>query len=213
MLISTIGIISLIVFLISFLLYHYVDTIRRQATEKIRLETDKSSIILSVKENELNTKRHEIASLIRDIQLLKTHNTDLSTYIQSLESTYEDKLKAWKIQEEKRIREDAVARSRQVQKGFAAEAFAPLDLEYDRRDYRFLGDPVDFVIFSGSSAIKDGTKDVIDEIIFLDIKTGESTLNTTQRRIRDAISKGRVRFGTYNTDTKIPRYWGITSDD
>lgn len=160
-----------------------------------------------IKHQEIARIESEKLLLLKEVQILRTNNADLFSRISQLESHYNEKMKAWKIQEEKRIREDAVSRSRSVQKGFAAEAFAPFDLEFDRRDYRYLGDPVDFVIFCGSSAIKDGAQDKIDEVIFLDIKTGESSLNTTQRRIRDAVIRKEVRFATYNTDTSILKYW------
>jgi predicted Holliday junction resolvase-like endonuclease len=109
--------------------------------------------------------------------------------------------------ESERIRTEAIAKSKQVQKGFTAEHFAPFQMEFNPRDYNHLGNPVDYLIFAGSTAIKDGTQDHIDEVLFLDIKTGEADLNKTQRRIRDAIVEGRVNFATWNQDTNtLKRY-------
>lgn len=62
-------------------------------------------------------------------------------------------------------------------------------------------------VLSFQSSIKDGTKEEIEEIILLDVKTGKADLNKTQRRIRDAITAGRVSFATYNPDTNDYRRW------
>lgn len=71
-----------------------------------------------------------------------------------------------------------------------------------------MGDPVDYLVCRGSSDIRDGETDEIAQVILLDIKTGNAKLNKTQRRIRDAVQAGRVKFMTYNPDTRKMRIWG-----
>jgi len=92
---------------------------------------------------------------------------------------------------EARIREDALSRSHSVVAGKATEHLAPLlpGFEFDPRDARFLGSPIDFIVFDGLS------EGEIHEIVFVEIKTGPSAaLTTRERRVRDAVDAGRVRF-------------------
>jgi len=42
--------------------------------------------------------------------------------------------------------------------------------------------------------VEDGTGPV--EIVLLDVKTGEATLNKVQRMIKSAVEEGRVKFET-----------------
>lgn len=108
----------------------------------------------------------------------------------------------WKQTEELRIRKDAKARSKSIIKGLTQEHFAPFWIApgLDPRDFRFVGDPVDYVICRGASAVSSGLQDHVDEVILMDVKTGKAQLSKVQRRIRDAINEGRVRFAVYNPD-------------
>ena len=94
-------------------------------------------------------------------------------------------------------RRQSVGQSRAVLKGKMAEQMAPLlpGFAYLPADARFLGDPIDYVIFDGYSTVKDdnGTDEDV-EIVMLDIKQGKSTLTSSQRKIAKAIEAGRVRF-------------------
>ncbi|HEY7698915.1 MAG TPA: Holliday junction resolvase-like protein [Vicinamibacteria bacterium] len=92
---------------------------------------------------------------------------------------------------EARIREDALRRSQSVVAGKATEHLAPLlpGFDFDPRDARFLGSPVDFIVFDGLS------EGELHEIVFVEVKTGpEAVLSSRERRVRDAVDAGRVRF-------------------
>ena len=70
-----------------------------------------------------------------------------------------------------------------------AEQMAPLlpGFDYWPAAARFLGDPVDYVIFDGYSACKDGGSDGEDlEIVLVDIKRGARTTPDCPRRRRRA---------------------------
>ena len=98
---------------------------------------------------------------------------------------------------EARIREDALWRSHSVVAGKATEHLAPLlpGFEFDPRDARFLGSPIDFIVFDGLS------QGEIDEIVFVEIKTGPSAaLTTRERMVRDAVDGRRVRFREVRID-------------
>lgn len=136
-----------------------------------------------------------------------SQNEDLRRTLNRLESDYEEKFKSWQSIAEKKIRKDAVGRSRRVRKGLSSEHLVPhLQERFEASDMRFLGEPVDYLICCGSTGIKSKTVDRIEEVVLLDVKTGKAGLNKTQRRIRDAITDGRVRFATYNPGTGF-RFW------
>jgi len=90
-------------------------------------------------------------------------------------------------------REDAIKRSRAVLAGQAAEQLAPWlpGFPFDPGDCRFIGKPVDFLVFSGSTA---GS---ISEVVFVEVKSGTAGLNRAERSLREAVEAGRVRWQEY----------------
>ncbi len=99
-------------------------------------------------------------------------------------------LLTWKMENEAWIRQDAIARSHAVNIGKITEHLLPYMsiFPYNPKDVRFVGSPIDLIVFDG---IDEGE---VREILFLEVKTGSSSLNTRQRQIRDAILAGRVRW-------------------
>ncbi len=87
-------------------------------------------------------------------------------------------------------------RSRAVLKGKLAEQLAPIFkiFGYAPSDARFIGDSVDYVIFDNYTRVKERMEDAPITIVLADIKTGEARLTYEQRRIREGIDKGLVRF-------------------
>lgn len=106
-------------------------------------------------------------------------------------------------EQEAGIRKDAADRSRYVLKGKIAEQLVPLlrdKFKHDPADARFLGMPIDYIIFDGYSAVKDSNSEVPISIVIADIKTGNAQLNRTERKIKDAVDAGRVRWETIQID-------------
>jgi predicted Holliday junction resolvase-like endonuclease len=106
-------------------------------------------------------------------------------------------------EQESSIRKDAADRSRYVLKGKIAEHMVPMYkdvFKYDPSDARFLGAPIDYVIFDGYSAVKDGNSDEPITVVLADIKTGNAQLNRTERKIKEAVEQGRVRWETIQLD-------------
>lgn len=94
-------------------------------------------------------------------------------------------------------RRESTNQSRAVLKGKMAEQIAPMlpGFDYWPADARFLGDPVDYIVFSGYSSCKDHLDDCHDmEVVIIDIKQGKSGLTYGQRQIAQAVCEGRVRF-------------------
>jgi predicted Holliday junction resolvase-like endonuclease len=99
-------------------------------------------------------------------------------------------LERWRIEREANIRADAIRRSSAVVSGKVSEHLAPYmpGFPYSPKDARFLGTPIDFLVFDGMS------DDDIREVVFLEIKTGGSNLTSRERRVRDAVLAGRVSW-------------------
>ncbi|WP_449463460.1 Holliday junction resolvase-like protein [Tardisphaera miroshnichenkoae] len=105
-------------------------------------------------------------------------------------------LQRWKSDVEKKIREDAAQRSSSVKLGKVAEQLVPISLQgtlgADLEDFRFLGSPVDYVVFRGLS------KGSLTEVLFLEVKSGAaSDLSEREREVKKAIEDKRVGFLTY----------------
>lgn len=78
-------------------------------------------------------------------------------------------------------------RSEAVRRGKHVEQIVPVFNPNfrGRKDVRFLGGPVDYVIFD-----EDG------KVTFVEVKTGRSTLTPKQLRIKEAVERGHVRWET-----------------
>lgn len=87
-------------------------------------------------------------------------------------------------------RRDAVRRSVAVVSGKVGENLAPYlgAFPWNPKDARFLGSPVDLLVFDGLS------EDDVREVVFVEVKTGASTLTTRERRVKDAILARRVAW-------------------
>ncbi len=96
------------------------------------------------------------------------------------------------LQEKDRIRKDALSRSRAVLKGKIGEQMAPLleAFPFQPADARFIGAPIDYIVFDGYS------KNNPTEIVLIDIKTGNAQLSTIERRIAKLVHEKRVRWMT-----------------
>ena len=118
----------------------------------------------------------------------------------SFRETYEAKLGEWKATELMKTveeeRADAVDTSRAVLKGKIAEQIAPLLPEflakYNPADARFIGSPIDYLIFRNMSKGKDSDDSI--EIVLLDVKTGNAGLNSIQKKIEAATAEKRISF-------------------
>jgi predicted Holliday junction resolvase-like endonuclease len=116
-------------------------------------------------------------------------------------------------------RKDSVERSRSSLKGQIAEQMAPLlpGFQYAPSDARFLGDPVDYVVFNGYTGIRDAAGPAESlEVVLVEVKQGGSSLTPFQRAIGRSVEEGRVRFevlrigqdGSLATESWRPRRAG-----
>jgi predicted Holliday junction resolvase-like endonuclease len=95
----------------------------------------------------------------------------------------------WKEEIVPQIRKDAIEASKRVQRGKNLEQLTPFisNFPYDPADCRFLGSPIDLVVFNGLS------QGELQEVIFLEIKSGQQAqLPNREKQLRDCIKSGRV---------------------
>jgi predicted Holliday junction resolvase-like endonuclease len=96
----------------------------------------------------------------------------------------------WLQEKEKEIRQDAIAKSQAVTMGKVTEHFIPFlpEFNYNPQDARFIGSPVDFVVFDG---LCEGD---LRQVVFIEIKTGGAALSKRERWVMAAIQAGRVTW-------------------
>jgi len=100
---------------------------------------------------------------------------------------------------EDRIREETLKRSRATLKGQLAEQVIPFleKFKYNPSDARFIGSPIDYLIFDGYTDLREGVADRPITIILADIKIGSrARLTSIQRYIKEAVEAGRVKWET-----------------
>src|ERR1700733_7722990 len=83
-------------------------------------------------------------------------------------------------------RQDTLMRSHRVVSGKVQEHLVPFLPEFldhfNPRDARFLGSPIDFVVFEG---LDEGEE--CRSIVLVEVKTGKSALSKRERQVRDAV--------------------------
>lgn len=109
---------------------------------------------------------------------------------------FEVEIATWRMERETAVRQDAISRSKAVIVGRVTEHVAPWlpVFPYNPKDARFIGSPVDMLVFEGAD------DDDVRRIIFLEIKSGSASLTRRQRQIRDVIDRGKVEW----QELKVP---------
>jgi len=131
-------------------------------------------------------------------------NQQRSQLESAIHSTYAAKLDEWKATELtmtiQKERGEALDQARTVLKGKIAEQMAPMLPEfvsqYNPAEARFIGSPVDYVIFRNLSKVAEGADESL-EIVLLDVKAGlQPVLTRTQKKIKESIEAGKVKWET-----------------
>lgn len=100
----------------------------------------------------------------------------------------DSQLTQWKQESTETIRKEAIEKSRAVTIGKVTEHVVPFlpGFQHNPKDARFIGTPVDFIIFDGLDTGE------VRQITFVEVKTGASSLSKRERQIRDAVKQQRV---------------------
>ena len=105
------------------------------------------------------------------------------------------------LNKNRKLRKDAVNRSRAVLTGQILEQVAPYlpNFPCNPEDAKFLGRPVDFIGFVTSKADENLPLEErrIKEIIFIEVKSGKSVLTKREKEVKNAIESGRVKYIEY----------------
>ena len=103
------------------------------------------------------------------------------------EKDFDDSLIKIKENEEKYAKLLHQKKSSEVRLGRVGENLAPFTEKWpwDINNFRFLGSPIDGVQFNE------------DEVLIIEIKTGNSRLSKNQKYIKELVEQGKVRFVSY----------------
>lgn len=110
-------------------------------------------------------------------------------------------LRSWVRREERRIREDAIKKSEAVIRGKVTEHLMPYfpEFKYNPKDVRFIGTPVDLIVFDGLS------EGDVKQIVFIEVKTGrESAASPRERLVRDCIGNRAVSYEMIRSTLPAP---------
>jgi len=91
------------------------------------------------------------------------------------------------------IRQEAAAKSRSVLRGLFSEQLAPYlpDFPYSPTEARFIGKPVDFIVFEGMDEKK------INSVKFVEVKSGKSQLTQQEKELKKTVESKKVSFEEY----------------
>ncbi len=106
----------------------------------------------------------------------------------------------WKDNKMDAIVRDRIKRSRAVLGGQFSEQLAPFlpDFPYNPNECRFIGKPIDFLVFKGMDEGR------IDEVVLVEVKSGKAkNLSKIERLLRDAVKDGRVGWQQYDVPDEV----------
>lgn len=96
-------------------------------------------------------------------------------------------------------RADAINRSRASLGGKFSENLSLYfpDFPFHPTEMRWLGSPVDYIVFKGMD------NDQIEELIFLEIKSGKSVLTAREKQLKKLIEEKKVAWREYKVPEDI----------
>ena len=99
------------------------------------------------------------------------------------------------------LRETAIKQSRAVLSGQFSEQIAPYlpDFPYKPTEARFIGKPIDFVIFKGMDQKE------INEIVFVEVKSGQSQQSKVEKTLKSAVESKNVSWHEYKVPEEMTK--------
>jgi predicted Holliday junction resolvase-like endonuclease len=181
------------------------DAVKGQTTQEMAVN------IQHWQQNELQSIKKQMSEAIRgemiqeaQQQLIKWRSEELENSKRQiwdvLSKEAVNNFQQWKVETEKEIRKDAIDKSQSVTMGKMTEHMVPYlpGFGFNPTDARFIGSPIDLVVFDGLS---DGD---VKKIVFVEIKTGVSTLSTRERIVRDAVIAGKIEWQEVKVNLENP---------
>ena len=98
-------------------------------------------------------------------------------------------------------RKDAVMKSRAILSGMFSEQLAPYlpNFNFKPTECKFMGNPVDFIVFKGLDEKN------INEIVFVEVKSGKSKLSEVEKSLKETVEKKKVRWEEYRVDEGLTK--------
>lgn len=133
-----------------------------------------------------NWREHELETIKREQREIATREA-------------KSQLIKWKSERERSVRQGGIVRTPAVADGKLNGPLIPVlpNFHYNPKDTRFIGSPVDFVVFDG---LNNGDGNHICEIVFVEIKSRTSDLARSEKLVKDAINAGRVKWVEYSAN-------------
>ncbi len=99
------------------------------------------------------------------------------------------------------LKKEAIMKSRSVIGGQFSEQLAPFlpNFKYLPTECKFIGKPIDLLVFRGMDEKK------IDEVVFIEVKSGNAKLSSQEKNLKEAIEKGKVKWEEYRIPEEITR--------
>lgn len=202
--ITILGLIVLCVILITLLLTkkEQIKIIEKQI--RVPVENEKAKFRILELENQLRNVQLQVDERIKFyLEQIREKEAVLGKY-QDYHAQWKDKVEQnfklnnqllnekLNLEKQLKIRDQEICdvvsqkKSSEVRTGLIVETFAPLlDVcPYDSRDMIFLGRPIDYLVFDKKK----------NEVVFLEIKSGNSVESTRQKAIKQAILDGKVYY-------------------
>lgn len=190
-----------------------LNTVKQQIFDAAKGQTiqEMQERVQQWQQNELQSIRKQMSEAIRgetiqdaQQQLVKWRSEELENAKRQiwdvLSKEAANNFEQWKVETEKEIRKDAIDKSQSVTMGKMTEHMVPYlpGFGFNPTDARFIGSPIDLVVFDGLS---DGD---VRKIVFIEIKTGISTLSTRERIVRDAVIAGKIEWQEVKVNLENP---------
>lgn len=98
-------------------------------------------------------------------------------------------------------RREAITKSRAVIGGQFSEQLSPYlpNFEFNPTECKFLGKPIDFIVFKGMDEKN------INEVIFVEVKSGKAKLNAHEKNLKTTIEKKKVRWAEYRVPEELTK--------
>lgn len=153
-------------------------------------------IIYAIMQSRVTKKAHMLAT-----QMFENQKQDFKdVFLEEAQERFEKYKAEYEIHVRERI-EDATQtslnQSRSSLKGKIGEQLAPILPEftskYNPADARFIGSPIDYVIFKNMRNNSDEEAEPL-EIVLLEVKTGNTPLTKIEKAVKDAIDNKRIQF-------------------
>lgn len=98
-------------------------------------------------------------------------------------------------------KKNAIMKSRAIIGGQFSEQLSPYlpNFPFLPTECRFVGKPIDFLVFKGMDNKE------IDEVVFVEVKSGDSKLSSQEKNLKETIEKKKVKWMEYRIPEELTK--------